>query len=99
MHVLCLVLTGVCAVILFVGIGIGIVNGKDSNNSNIDYNEYGDDYAKDDDVPVVAAAFGGSIDAKSYNQGQRALSTMKILSLQYIPVFIWIAYLLFFQAS
>jgi len=69
MHVLCLVLTGVCAVILFVGIGIGIVNG----NSNIDYNEYdeyGDDYAKDE--YVVAAAFGGSIDMKSFNQGKRA---------------------------
>ena len=73
MHVLCLVLTGFCAVILFVGIGISIVNGKDSNNSNIDYNEYdeyGDDFAKDEYVPVTAAAFGGSIDMKSYNQGQ-----------------------------
>ena len=56
-HKVCLILTGVCVVILCVGIGIGIVHGggkRVSNDSFIEYVAYDDeDYADYDSTLVM----------------------------------------------
>ena len=65
-HLLCLILAAVCVVIMCVGIGIGIRFGKD--NTDIEYDENGDDYVKDPSVSV-AGPFGGAIRSKSPDQG------------------------------
>ena len=56
-HKVCLILTGVCVVILCVGIGIGIVHGdggtRVSNDSFIEYVAYDEDYVDYDSTLVM----------------------------------------------
>ena len=61
-HLLGLILTGACVVILCVGIGIGITQGEgdseeiaDLNTTSPEYAQYDEDYV-DGDLPLIAAA-------------------------------------------
>ena len=61
-HLVGLILTGACVVILCIGIGIGIIQGKSDseevanlNNTSPEYVQYDEDYV-DGDLPQIADA-------------------------------------------
>ena len=70
-NLLCLILSGVCVVILCVGIGIAIKGhiegGKDG--TDIEYDEFGEDFVLSDHSISAAAFAGGVIDGKTHDQG------------------------------
>ena len=75
----CLILTGVCVVILCVGIGIGIVHGGKSNSNDtiIEYEAYDEDYAEYDST----IATGDVIDVIHREEGTREMDSLTIHSL------------------
>ena len=77
-HKICLILTGVCVVILCVGIGLGIVHGGKSNSNGtfIEYEAYDEDYV-DYDSTVASARV---IVVNQGEQGTREMSSLLILN-------------------
>merc|ERR1719158_462990 len=64
-HLVCLVLTGVCVLILCIGIGIGIAHGKgntedgvNSNDTSLEYVQYDEDYVGADQRSWLRAGVG-----------------------------------------
>ena len=81
-HKVCLILTGVCIVILSVGVGLGIVHGvhlrqSNSNDSILEYEAYDEDYVEEDSP--VAVAEGRVIDVIPREEGTREMNPSKIL--------------------
>ena len=68
-NLLCLILSGVCVVIMCVGIGIAISSAGGKDDTDIEYDEYGEDYVLSDHSISAAAFAGGVIDGKSPDQG------------------------------
>ena len=72
-HKVCLILTGLCVVIVCVGIGLGIpyIGKSDSNDTISEYQAYDEDYVDFDSVTVNNSisvrhsSFRGVIDTKS----------------------------------
>ena len=69
-NLVCLILTGVCVVILIIGTGIGIASGKgDSEDDEDEYVQYDDDYVGVGAEPEVQVATGEVIDVAPVYQG------------------------------
>ena len=75
-HLVCLILTGVCVVLLIIGTGIGIAHGKgDSEDDNApEYEAYDEDYVEANVSSLQTAAHNTQlitsvIDSKTGNQG------------------------------
>ena len=77
-HKVCLILTGVCVVILCVGVGIGIMHSGKSNSNDtlIEYEAYDEDYV-DDDSPRADLHV---IDVIPREEGTREMNSSKIFN-------------------